>query len=102
MDTIQQHRKAESTPVIYGKNSSIGEETFPSLKNWRMRPPYRGLFLCAKPDQALLRTTVLQLGSNPVQATSHAASIIGVLIDVKRFEQERPLVRAEMNDLSRN
>ena len=63
-------------------------------------PVSPGFFLCAETDQAFLRTAVFQLGSDPIQATSHAASIIGVLIDVKRFEQERPLIRAEMNGLS--
>ena len=59
-----------------------------------------GLFLCAEPDQAVFSATVFQLGSNPVQATGNPASIIGVFKDVKRFEYERPLIRAEMNGLS--
>ena len=65
-----------------------------------MRPPYRGLFLCAELDQAIFSATVFQLGSNPIKATSDSTAITGVLIDVKRFEQERPFIRAEVNGLS--
>lgn len=63
-------------------------------------PVSPGFFLCAETDQAFLRTAVLQLGSNPVQATGNPAAIIGVLIDVKRFKYECPLIRAEVNGLS--
>jgi hypothetical protein len=39
-----------------------------------------GLFLCAEPDQAFLRTTVFKLGSNPIKATGDLSTIIGVLV----------------------
>lgn len=65
-----------------------------------MNEPLTGLFLCAELDQAVLSATVFQLGSDPIKATSHTTAIIGLLVNVKRFEQERPLVRAEMNGLS--
>ena len=57
-------------------------------------------FLCAEPDQAFLSATVFQLGSNPVQSTGNSTAIIGVLVAVKRFKQQHPLVGTEMNGLS--
>ena len=65
-----------------------------------MTEPLTGLFLCAKTDQAFFGAAVFQFGSDPIKATSHATAIIGVLIDVKRFEQERPFIRAEVDGLS--
>ena len=62
--------------------------------------PLTGLFLCAELNQAILSATVFQFGSNPIKATGDSTAIIGVLIDVKRFKYERPLIRAEMNGLS--
>ena len=62
--------------------------------------PITGLFLCTEPDQAVFSAAVFKLGSNPVDATSHTATIVGVLIDVKRLQQERPFIRAEVNGLS--
>ncbi len=62
--------------------------------------PLTGLFLCAEPDQAVFSATVFQLGSDPIKATSDSTAIIGVLVDVKRFKQERPLIRAEVNGFS--
>ena len=64
-----------------------------------MRPPYRGLFSCAEPDQAFLSATVFQLGSDPIKATSNSTAIISVFVAVKRFEQQHPLVGTEMNGL---
>ena len=58
-----------------------------------------GLFLCAEPDQTLLSATVFQLCSNPVQSTGNSTAIIGVLVAVKRFKQQHPLVGTEMNGL---
>ena len=63
-------------------------------------PVNPGFFLCAEANQAILSATVFQFGSNPIKATSDSTAIIGVLIDVKRFEYERPLIRAEVNGLS--
>ena len=62
--------------------------------------PITGLFLCAEPDEAFFSPAVFELGSNPVETPSDPATIVGVLIDVKRFEQEHPLISAEVNGLS--
>ena len=62
--------------------------------------PLTGLFLCAESDQAFLSATVFKLCSNPVDATSDSTAIIGVLVAVKRFKQQHPLVGTEMNGLS--
>ena len=42
--------------------------------------PLTGLFLCAETNQAFFRTTVFELGPNPVEATSDLTAIIGVLV----------------------
>ena len=65
-----------------------------------MSPPLSGLFLCAESDEAFLSPAVFELGSDPVKATGDPATVVGVLIDVKRFEQEHPLISAEVNGLS--
>ena len=59
-----------------------------------------GLFLCAESDEAFFCSAVFQLGSNPIQATGNLAPIIGVLVTVESFEQEHPLISAEMNGFS--
>jgi hypothetical protein len=59
-----------------------------------------GLFLCAEPNETFLSPAVFEFGSNPVKATSDLASIVGVFVDVKRFEQKHPLISAEVNGLS--
>ena len=59
-----------------------------------------GLFLCAEPDEAFFCPAVFKLGSDPVKATGDPATVVGVLIDVKRFEQEHPLISAEVNGFS--
>ena len=41
-----------------------------------------------------------QLGSNPVEATGNLSTVVGVLVTVESFEQEHPLIRAEVNGLS--
>ena len=61
--------------------------------------PITGLFLCAKPDQAFFGSAVFQFGSDPVKATSHATTIVCVLVAVESFEQEHPLISAEVNGL---
>ena len=62
--------------------------------------PLTGLFLCAEPDQAVFSATVFQFGSDPIKATSDSTAIIGVLVAVKRFKQQHPLIGTEMNGLS--
>ena len=43
-----------------------------------------------------------KLGSDPVETPSNLSTVVGVLVAVESFEQEHPLIRAEMNGLSRN
>jgi hypothetical protein len=62
--------------------------------------PLTGLFLCAEPDEAFFCPAVFKFGSNPVKATGDPATIVGVLVNVKRFEQEHPLISAEVNGFS--
>ena len=59
--------------------------------------PLTGLFLCAKSDQAFFGSAIFQLGSNPVETPGNFTAIIGVLVAVESFEEEHPLVSAEMN-----
>ena len=60
-----------------------------------------GLFLCAESDEAFFCPAVFKLGSDPVKATGDPATVVGVLIDVKRFKQEHPLISAEVNGFRR-
>ena len=69
-----------------------------TTKPWS--PPSRGLFLCAEPDEAFFCSAVFELGSNPVETASDPATIIGVLVAVESFEQEHPLISAEVNGFS--
>ena len=62
--------------------------------------PITGLFLCAEPDEAFLSPAVFQLGSNPVETTGDSAAIVCVLVTVESFEQEHPLISAEVNGFS--
>lgn len=64
--------------------------------------PRKGLFLCAETDEAFLSSAVFKLGSNPIKATGDPSTVIGVLVDVKRFKQKHPLVSAEVNGFSGN
>ena len=41
-----------------------------------------------------------QLGSDPVKTPGNLSTVVGVLVTVESFEQEHPLIRAEMNGLS--
>ena len=59
-----------------------------------------GLFLCGESDQAVFTMAFDQLGTDPVKATSNFTAIIGVLVTVESFEQEHPLIRAEVNGFS--
>ena len=63
--------------------------------------PLTGLFLCAESDKAFFSPAVFQLGSNPVETPSDLPPIIGVLVAVESFEQEHPLISAEMNGFCR-
>ena len=62
--------------------------------------PRKGLFLCAEPDEAFFCPAVFELGSNPVETASDLPPIVCVLVAVESFEQEHPLISAEMNGLS--
>ena len=62
--------------------------------------PLTGLFLCAEPDEAFFGATVFKLGTNPVKATSDLTAIIGVFVTVESFEEEHPLISAEVNGFS--
>jgi hypothetical protein len=59
-----------------------------------------GLFLCAEADEAFFSPAIFEFGSNPVQTSGNLSPIVGVLVDVKRFEQEHPLISAEVNGFS--
>jgi hypothetical protein len=59
-----------------------------------------GLFLCAEPDKAFFRSAVFKFGSNPVETTGDLTPIVCVLVTVESFEQEHPLISAEMNGFS--
>jgi hypothetical protein len=59
-----------------------------------------GLFLCAEPDETFLSSAVFKLGSDPIETASNLAPIVCVLVAVESFEQEHPLISAEMNGLS--
>jgi hypothetical protein len=59
-----------------------------------------GLFLCTEPDQAFFSPAVFELGSDPVKTPSDLPTIIGVLVTVESFEEEHPLISAEMNGFS--
>ena len=59
-----------------------------------------GLFLCAEPDQAIFAMAFNQFGSNPVETPGNLSPIVRVFVTVESFEQEHPLIRAEVNGLS--
>lgn len=60
-----------------------------------------GLFLCAEPDEAFLSPAVFELGSDPVETPSDPTAIVCVLVTVESFEEEHPLISAEMNGFRR-
>jgi len=64
------------------------------------RPRLRGFFLCAELDQTVFTMAFNQLGSDPVQTPGNLATVVGVLVTVESFEQEHPLIRAEVNGFS--
>ncbi len=41
-----------------------------------------------------------QLGSNPVETPGNLSTVVCVLVRVESFEQEHPLIRAEVNGFS--
>lgn len=59
-----------------------------------------GLFLCGKPDEAFFCPAVFKFGSNPVETPSDLAAIVCVLVAVEGFEEEHPLISAEVNGFS--
>ena len=62
--------------------------------------PLTGLFLCAEPDEAFFGPAVFELGSNPVETASNPTAIVCVLVAVESFEEEHPLISAEVNGFS--
>jgi hypothetical protein len=60
----------------------------------------RAFSLCAKPDQAFFGPAIFQLGSNPVETPGNFTAIIGVFVAVESFEEEHPLISAEVNGFS--
>ena len=59
-----------------------------------------GLFLCAEPDKAFFCPAIFEFGSNPVETASNLTAIVGVLVAVESFEEEHPLISAEVNGFS--
>ena len=59
-----------------------------------------GLFLCAEPDEAFLSSAVFKFGSDPVETTGDLTTIACVFVTVESFEQEHPLISAEVNGFS--
>ena len=62
--------------------------------------PLTGLFLCAEPDEAFFGSAFFKFGSDPVETPSDPTAIICVLVTVESFEEEHPLISAEMNGFS--
>ena len=63
----------------------------------RKTKPLTGLFLCAEPDKAFFRPAVFEFGSDPVETPCNLAAVVCVFVAVKSFEEEHPLISAEMN-----
>ena len=59
-----------------------------------------GLFLCAESDEAFFCPAIFEFGSNPVETASNLAPIVCVLVTVESFQEEHPLISAEVNGLS--
>ena len=59
-----------------------------------------GLFLCAEPDEAFFRSAFFKLGSDPIETPSDLTPIVCVLVAVESFEEEHPLISAEVNGFS--
>ena len=64
------------------------------------RPAKSGLFLCAESDEAFFSPAFFKLGSDPVKAASDLTAIVCVLVTVESFQEEHPLISAEVNGLS--
>ena len=60
----------------------------------------RAFFLCAESDEAFLTMAVFELGSDPVEATGDPTTVVGVLVTVESFQEEHPLISAEVNGFS--
>ena len=63
-------------------------------------PLSRGLFLCTEPDEAFFCPAVFKLGSDPVETASNFTAIVCVFVTVEGFEEEHPLISAEVNGFS--
>jgi hypothetical protein len=59
-----------------------------------------GLFLCTESDKAFFSPAVFELGSNPVETPSDLTAIVCVLVTVESFQEEHPLISAEVNGFS--
>ena len=57
-------------------------------------------FSCTEPDEAFLSPAFLKLGSDPVETPSDLTAIVCVLVTMESFEQEHPLISAEVNGFS--
>jgi len=58
-----------------------------------------GLFLCVESDEAFFCPAFFKLGSNPVETPSNLAAVVCVFVTVEGFQEEHPLISAEVNGL---
>ena len=65
-----------------------------------MNEPLTGLFSCTEPDETFFSSAFFELGSDPVETPGDLTAIVCVLVTVEGFEQEHPLISAEMNGFS--
>ena len=98
--TVSGLNSADHSPQLMRKISGNDSRLKTLARLPTFPEPLTGLFLCGEPDQAVLTMAFHKLGSNPVETPSNLTAIIGVLVTVESFEQEHPLVRAEMDGLS--
>ena len=57
--------------------------------------------LCAEPDETFFCPAIFELGSNPVETASDLTTIVCVFVTVESFEEEHPLISAEVNGFRR-
>ena len=62
------------------KRSGIASGLRTLARPFTFPEPLTGLFLCAELDQAVFRTAVFKLGSDPVKATGNLSTVVGVLV----------------------
>ena len=55
--------------------------------------------LCTEPDEAFLSPAVFKFGSDPVETPSDLTAIVCVFVTVESFQEEHPLISAEVNGL---